>query len=138
MRFSEDFKIGLIISNPVLGEIILDNLRELGFHNIWLESNHSRGYMTLNSESEFNTQMVITDVPVNGNEGNFLNEVRRIDRYSKVPILLLHSFEQGSVISKLSENGVTGNLQYPFEKKKLDQVLDVLYGKFIDKIPYRF
>ena len=138
MTFPKDIKVAVVIENPLLGVVVLHQLREIGFKDIWLESNSSKAYQRLLAEDDYPTKLVVFDLPHSNRNLRFVHELRKLDRHSKTAMLVLHSLIHINIGKQIASNGVAESMSYPFDGVDFDFSLQSLHGKFLDKIPFRF
>ncbi len=138
MKFDRKMKLGIVIDNPLLGEVVLDVFKSNTFSNIWLESDFRRALSYLSKNEIQPTQFLIISLDKNGNMEDFLHKIRKLDSYVKIPILIVHNFTVQPLIDQLVDNGITHGLMYPFDDQCFQESMSELHGKFLLKVPFRF
>lgn len=102
-------------------EIVSSELSEYGFETTQA-INGKDGLDKLSNGKNFN--LIITDLNMPVMDGiSFLKEVRSIDKYKYLPILILTTESQESKKTEARSAGATGWIIKPFERKRLISII---------------
>ena len=99
-------------------ELVGDILTKAGF-NVFKGIDGKDGLKRLTSLDK-NMSMIITDLFMPGMDGiDLIKEIRKLDEYQYVPILMLTTESQMAKKMEAKQAGVTGWMVKPFEEEKL-------------------
>lgn len=112
------YDVLVVDDSESIREVVSSELLEHGFKTIEAE-NGLDGLDKLGS-SNGSLRLIITDLNMPQMDGiTFLKEVRKIDRYKYLPILILTTESQGQKKLEAKAAGATGWIIKPFDRRKL-------------------
>ena len=113
-------KILIVDDSSMLRKMLIDTLSINGYTNV-IESQD--GYEALGKINQNDFDLIITDINMpNINGLEFIQRVRKIDRYIKIPILVLTTERDESIKIKGKEAGATGWITKPLS----DNIIEVI------------
>jgi len=121
----EQLKILIANSNIALRDIIRNYLRLEGYENFSITENGKSAWVKIRNEPP---DLIIADYELPGMNGlELLAAVRKDNRLSEIPFILISSEVQQEYVAQAAELGVDGYLLKPFSHKLLaDKVKSVL------------
>jgi len=110
----------------MLRGMLIDILNASGYINV---TESQDGYEALGKIDQDNFDLIITDINMPNMDGlEFIQKVRKIDRYIKIPILVLTTERDESVKAKGKEAGATGWITKPLSDNIIE-VIDMVLKK---------
>lgn len=111
----------IIDDSESIREVVASGLYDAGYNVI--SGNNGRDGVQLLAENE-NIKLIITDLNMPVMDGiTFLKEVRKIERYRYLPIIILTTESQENKMKEAKRAGATGWIIKPFVKEKLIAVV---------------
>ena len=108
----------IVDDSESIRELVGDILTNAGY-NVFKGSDGLDGLMRL-KETDETMAMIITDLFMPAMDGiDLIREVRKLERYQYVPILMLTTESHLEKKMEAKEAGVTGWMVKPFEEEKL-------------------
>ena len=119
-------KILIVDDSFMLRGMLIDILNASGYINV---TESQDGYEALGKIDQDNFDLIITDINMPNMDGlEFIQKVRKIDRYIKIPILVLTTERDESVKAKGKEAGATGWITKPLSDNIIE-VIDMVLKK---------
>ena len=119
-------KILIVDDSFMFRQMLIDTLNVSGYTNV-IESQD--GYEALSKINQDNFDLIITDINMPNIDGlEFIQRVRKIDRYIKMPIFVLTTERDKNIKAKGKEAGATGWITKPLSDNIIE-VIDMVLKK---------
>lgn len=130
--FPQETGILVVDDSMNIRNIICENLRALGYKNIITAADSNEGYLKLNQSGQNGDPvgLVLSDLNMPGPSGlDFLKQVRSIEKYSKLPFVLVTTESEKGAVIEAAVAGVSSYIVKPFNIETLTQRLQEAWKK---------
>ncbi|MCB0421516.1 MAG: response regulator [Bdellovibrionales bacterium] len=120
--FPQHTNILVVDDSMNIRNIICENLRALGYRNIITASDSNEGYLKLNQASQDKVPigLILSDLNMPGPSGlEFLKQIRSIDKFSKLPFVLVTTESEKGAVIEAAVAGVSSYIVKPFNIETL-------------------
>jgi len=123
-KMNVDINVLVVDDFEFARRIIKNVLKEIGINNT---TEASSGSTALSAIQKNNFQLIITDYNMPGMTGiELIKKVRENDQTKEIPIIMVTSDANKSVLLEATEAGVNGFLNKPFTKEELVEKIERL------------